>query len=480
MELIQDSYKSDESLLSDMNNDSHLGIDSDDESSIDAATGEVNITENELQPRQVRSVYLITYSQANLEKFQTRESFARAVIKEFESSKVRVLQWVCCLENHKVNGVHYHLAIKMSSNKRWLPVKKRMTQEHGAVLHFSSAHQNYYSAWKYVTKSDQQYQQSQDHPDLTLTGSPQTSNASRRRVGRKRKQNQEKSHKGKKPERLTNPRVSEVILKKRIKTRTELYALAEGQRKEGKVELFNFIVNKNAKKVEELLTTTWEMHNAPKDLSRSKKSRIVILNDCLSEDCVEGCYDEWYHAAIETLCRNEIQVEQFAGAVKTLLEKGRGKFRNILITGPANCGKTFVLKPLVQIYNAFVNPASSTFAWVGAEQSEVMFLNDFRWSQQLIPWHDLLLLLEGECVHLPAPKTHFAADILLTKDTPIFSTSSKELQYVKNGMHCERETEMMAVRWKVFKFHNRIPQNQQREVLPCSRCFARLILEYKE
>ena len=129
------------------------------------------------------------------------------------------------------------------------------------------------------------------------------------------------------------------------------------------------------------------------------------------------------------------------------------------------------------MYRSFVNPATSTFAWVGAEQAELLFLNKFRESPQVIPWHDLLLLLEGEPVHLPAPKTHYAQDILLTSDTPIFATSSSELQFIKYGVLCDTETEIMKVRWKAFKFHHRISESQQRSISPCGRCFAQLVLQ---
>ena len=91
-----------------------------------------------------------------------------------------------------------------------------------------------------------------------------------------------------------------------------------------------------------------------------------------------------------------------------LLEKGRGKYRNILLTGPANCGKTFILNPLNVVYKTFSNPASTSFAWIGVENCEILFLNDFRWSSQILAWHDMLLLLEGQTVHLPAPKSHYA------------------------------------------------------------------------
>lgn len=89
-----------------------------------------------------------------------------------------------------------------------------------------------------------------------------------------------------------------------------------------------------------------------------------------------------------------------------------------------------------------------------------------------------MLLLEGENVHLPAPKTHFVQDILLSADTLIFATSSDEIKLIKNGIIVERETEMMAVRWKVFKFFNTISETDQIEINPCPYCFAKLVLSY--
>ena len=112
----------------------------------------------------------------------------------------------------------------------------------------------------------------------------------------------------------------------------------------------------------------------------------------------------------------------------------------LLLIVPANCAKTFVLNPLNTIYNTFCNPASGRFAWVGVDQAECIFLNDFRWNQEMIPWHDLLLLLEGQEVHLSAPKTHFAKYIVFKKDTPIFATSKDQLIYVKNGVVDARES----------------------------------------
>ena len=60
----------------------------------------------------VRSVYLITYSQADLDKFQRRDSFARTVVEAFDETRsglADIVQWVCSQERHSSGGTHYHM-----------------------------------------------------------------------------------------------------------------------------------------------------------------------------------------------------------------------------------------------------------------------------------------------------------------------------------------------------------------------------------
>lgn len=123
-----------------------------------------------------RRQYLLTYSQADLQKFPTRESFGRAVEACFSASgKVIVEYWACCLERHEnTGGYHYHVSVKLSGPKRWGPVKNAMIARHGIVLNFSDVHDNYYSAFNYVTKTDKEVFKSVAHPDLQEIGSPKT------------------------------------------------------------------------------------------------------------------------------------------------------------------------------------------------------------------------------------------------------------------------------------------------------------------
>ena len=369
-------------------------------------------TRNEPLSRQMRSVYLITYSQCDLGKFPTRESFANVVVNAF-SDQVIVTRWVCSREKHAEVGEHYHIAVKLDRNRRWLRVKSSLKASHGITVNFSSEHSNYYSAWRYVTKSDQDYVQSPDHPDLTSSAPPRTMAATqRKRQNKNADANANKPKKVLKEIRLTNLAVSDLILKNNIKTRPELLALANAQKQEGKTNLAEFVFNKGQKKLEDLIIMSWEMQNAEHDLARRAKSGMEILQETSSKECAEDCNGTWIEMAQETLERNNIQAPEFAKAVKVLLQKGRGKYRNLMIVGPANCGKTFMLNPLCSIFNCFENPASTTFACVGAESAEIIFLNDLRWSPQLISWNDFLPMLEGHTVHLPAPKTHYGKDLV--------------------------------------------------------------------
>lgn len=437
--------------------------------------------------RRVRSVYLITYSQADIALVPTRDAFVCAVLEAFQTvgnSAATLVHWVCSKEDHHVNdGVHYHMAIKLSQPRRWLSVREYLFRVRNVNVNFSDRHDNYFTAWRYTTKEDREYIQSDHHPDLTNSEQPVTT-AATESVRHYNSTSDEAdgssdggpSRKRTKKNRLSVYDVSQIAVQKGIKTRLELMAFAKRQKELGKTDLAQFIANRGPRCVEEALQVGWEMEEAEENLRRSKLTRTEIIQEAFQGECIEGCHGQWLELAEDILRRNSIPKTTFAGAIRTLLEKGRGKYRNLFIKGPANCGKTLLLNPLNSIYRTFTNPATTTFAWVGAESAEVIFLNDFRWSAQILPWHDLLLLLEGQTVHLPAPKTRFARDLVFQADTPIFCTAKQELAFASGGFIDERETEMMRVRWRVFSFSSPIPEHGQRNVPSCGHRFARFIL----
>ena len=203
--------------------------------------------------------------------------------------------------------------------------------------------------------------------------------------------------------------------------------------------------------------------------------RIEILYSKLKGECEPGCDGQWLQMAKEVLERNSIVRNDFAEAVRILFDKGALKVSQFVLERCLlNWAKTFLLNPLNTIYKTFSNPASKTFVWVGGEQSEVVFLNNFRWSAKIISWHDFLMLLEGQTVHLTTPKTHYQQDILFHGEMPIFCTSKDELSYVRGGVVNDRETQMMKVRWWSSMSSIKYPRNSRSQSLHVENVLADL------
>ena len=157
--------------------------------------------------------------------------------------------------------------------------------------------------------------------------------------------------------------MSEIIVSKNVKHRTQLLAYANMQKNGWKMVLAELVMKHRTKVVNELIEAAWEMHKAQEKLHQRGKCRIDWLSKAASEECICWMQGQWKVCALEVLHVNDIPPQQFRDSVKVLLEKGRSKYRNVMLTGPANCGKTFLLNPLNKIYNTFTNPATFNFAW---------------------------------------------------------------------------------------------------------------------
>ena len=307
-------------------------------------------------------------------KFPTRDGFSDAVLEAFRQTPAQVEQWVCAKEPHEDGGDHYHMAIKLDRVQRWLRVKNYLERHNGVVVNFSSRHSNYYTAWQYVTKDDADYVMSMGHPQVE--NAPRTMAASQalsqsQNEGGKRKRS-----------RLSAFEAGEIAVANNLKTRLQLLAFANMQKREGNSELAEFILNRGKKVVEETLATAWEMATAEEALERSELVRIDILTRARDSECI--CHGQWLRQAVDILQRNAIERADFANSVYRLLSEGRGKYLNLIITGPTNCGKTFILQPLTVVFKTFCNPATTTYAWIGAAEAEIILLNDFRWCPQVI------------------------------------------------------------------------------------------------
>ncbi|CAB3996043.1 Hypothetical predicted protein [Paramuricea clavata] len=281
-------------------------------------------------PKQ-RSIYLITYSQCG-DSGLDRQEFAKLIVNAWnECCRSNILQWVVSEEMHE-----------------------------------DDKHEKYFTAYTYVVKEDADYVLSENHSDLTNATAPRTTNATQKRKTNSKKRVASK----KKRKRLAVYDVVRIIQSKGIKSRVELMALASEWQEQGKTDLAELGGNRGPRVVNEALETAHELTQAEKRLERISKTRLELVQEQFTQPCQDKGDGLWLRAAVQILDGNGIPVSTFASAVYDALLRGRGKYRNIYVHGPANCGKTFLISPLKSIYECFVNPASGSFAWVGIEEAE--------------------------------------------------------------------------------------------------------------
>ena len=426
----------------------------------------------ELGRRVVRKVYLITYARARENLCADRAAFAAMVIEAFDfaNGAPNLLHWAVCREPHEGGGHHYHMAICISDNKRWGPAKRALSRR-GVAVQFQERADvcNYVGAYIYVCKSDRDVLHSDPHPDLSNVVQYRTANASAANRRNAKKEG------GKK---LTNLNVMMIIRSKGIKDDIALLALAEENFDQGHTALMEYLANTPERKYKELIAKVWKIAGSRAQLQRQQTSRIDKIWLTVNQQCIAQCGTTtvWLEMAQEVLNKNHINAYVFAAALRKLLKNGREKGTNILITGPRDCAKTFLLRPLTKIFNCFTNPSSGTYAFVGIQNKEVAFLNDLRYNTLMLPWQDFLNLLEGIEVHIPTPKTHYAEDIELESDIPFFATSIGPIVFNGKSTDPAGEDAMMATRWNEFKFTHSIPKSEQVKFPPCPRCFSELVL----
>jgi len=438
--------------------------------------------------------------------------------------------WACAREAHKNGGFHYHCSIKFSKRMRWMTVSKRLISERGIHANFQSFPTNYSEAWQYINKEDKCVVKSESHPKMMVlpsrnfqlapskrhcsgplsnqsqaaeaTGSQGSSSQIRDTHDTQDLNSQEpevplsplamppgSSQKTEKARRLTKVQVACLIIDNNIKSEDALYLLSREYLEAEQPELANFLINHSGD-VSRLIKTSWLIQDSKEVEERERKTRLEQLEGFLeAEHAVDAehgfrCDGKWLTCAMQILERNNIDVKLWQEKFQNCLRYGRNKMNNIFLLGVRNCGKTFLLRPLNLIYKTFCNPASGSFNWIGAQNSEVILLNDFRYpaidkgADRVISWQDLLNLLDKDKLTIAAPKNHYAADIEWSKRQPIFGNGPFKIKYVRYGEENSVETEMMDARVYYFQLRHPIPDDElDNTLIPCSRCFANLILD---
>ena len=211
-------------------------------------------------PQNARSVYLVTYSQANLEIVPERTDFAMIIKEAFEKTgggKTVLKQWCCCREDHRDGNPHYHLAVKLNTQRRWASVRNYIAEHYKINVNFSDGPGNYYEAWQYCSKSDTKFVLSDGHPNFTRA--PRTTAATtQKRAGVKPKSEQPSRRKRRKAFNALD--LHHVVTNNNIKTKEHLLRFASKQMEDGRTDVALYVLNNTPRAVKVMQTAgSWYM-----------------------------------------------------------------------------------------------------------------------------------------------------------------------------------------------------------------------------
>lgn len=449
-------------------------------------------------------VYLATLSHAERGPVQSKVAFANILATTFNEcygtkDAEAVRWWAAAEEPHAQGGIHYHVALKLKRSCRYGAPSKKL-KAMGLVVNFSEGvgegdgGRGYRGALDYISKTDPAVAKSEGHPQV-IPAEPRTATATRRRQDAKRSRFiSDEAGEGVGPDtvkkekeiKLSKWDVGEMAREKGIKSFRDLMAEAERMYLAGDNTLSKFIRNRGQKHAEEAVNLAQEMAGSIKESENRNRNRVEVLAEFAKPEGPPCSCKEphlWRRLAEATLTQNSYTPEEFCGAVMDLLIHGRSKGRNLFLVGKANCGKSFLVRPLELIYKALVNPANNTFSFGEIEGKEIVLLDDFRLcssSGKPVPWSTMLLLLDGGTVNFSLPRTHYATDVCVPSSNtiPVFCTG-KAVPVFLEGFHVDPvESEMMRSRFKVFLFVKQITTESMCECSPCAKCFAEMIFAH--
>ena len=132
-----------------------------------------------------------------------------------------------------------------------------------------------------------------------------------------------------------------------------------------------------------------------------------------------------------------------------------------LIENGTVLGKSFLLRPLPLVYGeegVFVTPPKSAFPLLGFEKARLVWLDDWRFNEDLVSWALQLLWFEGA-----------------SKQDPIFVTTLQADLHALKGILKQGDVDMMLKRLHVFEFQHKvnIPAHVAKG---CGACFASFVL----
>ena len=450
-----------------------------------------------------RRAYLVTLSHTDKEensdgqKLVAPGTYTRAQVKDFflgalastQSSRELPLTFTHMAvfqERHASGEVHYHVAVLADKSFRFVALKRQLLAAHGLASHWSGKTDGYAGciAYCYLPSPTKAVEELDPAPELWPSTHPPLSEASRGYVSAKNlevhreEQRRKRAAKGKGEQRVREVDLWPIIIRENILPdevcgeKLMSYAKRSGGR-----ALVEFCFA-NWDKLPAIVAKSWKTEKVEDLVAAAAQSRMDILAGACSAECT--CGGQWADFARDILCQNGHNPVQWCKAVTDSLLAGRLKGNLVCHAGfEGNEGKSFLFRPLPLVFgedNVFVTPPKSAFPLLGLEKARVVWLDDWRFNEDIVSWAVQLLWFEGAGFVIARPQNLFSGHLRYTKDDPIFITTLQADLHALKGKLKQGDVDMMVKRLKVFEFKHKVNIPSQ-VAKGCKSCFANFVLE---
>ena len=400
-----------------------------------------------------------------------------------------------------VRHAHYHIALVASESFRFTPCKRALHARHHIASHWSCSHDGYWSAVRYGFFPTPKKQQSEldakplcwarngPHPPLFESSQPGTTVEAT--LARRAHITKVASEEGKAEPRANEMDLYAVIVAKGFRnTPDEPWApkkLMEYLKTSGSPALFQYAF-KIRQKLSGLIDDVWEWETVSDELALLSQSRLERLVEAGRGPCSCGGY--WRYFAEWALQANGINPKELCGDVWNALRLGRCESLPVLVLmgKSGGEGKSFffnALKGVFGVDHVQGSPESGSFPLLGLETKRVALLDEWDFSNDILPFSTQLLWYEGKAIPIKRPQNNHVGHFLYKGSAPVFVTCKEMVlgpilsaARKANEQGLTSEVTMLARRLKVFSFHQKLPIPAGTQISHCPCCFSQMIQHY--
>lgn len=313
-----------------------------------------------------------------------------------------VCKLVVAREEHSTVGrFHYHVAMKLSVECRFLPLKLALRRRANLASHWSTSHSMFWSALRYISTP------SQSKPIIDATPLSWTSNGSVLNLFEESQQPfNAKALKRRREEKAMEPVVlagqvtkgpkkvevfrkldfTALVIAERLDTESQVMAYVQTK---GSASMQAF-VNKSQRRIKEYIEDAMQWSKAQATAVAEVESDWALIERLARGSCgcsQHGCC-EWWGAAEEFFERNRwtADVRQaLAACLRKVIVEGPSKTARVpLIVGPTNACKSTLLEPIDAVFgfgNVLHKPklgASCPLSKLPRGGKRFLFFDDYR------------------------------------------------------------------------------------------------------